>query len=268
MIEQIADYFSLSIWDWFTALIAVLSLIIAVCAFSIAIKTYHVSKKTLASQEQTEKNTTPIINMKIQEIIFNKMLVNLYFDRMKIKAIWNLLKSKDYNYYLTDSVWDTYLIDIDSIHYELFYNESNKFEDIDNLRKRAKDYNAVILSLRDSTKNDVSHDTIEALFRTALNIIDKFPHHFWLIQKEIFGREERYLIPLNNIYASDLILYNRYKAMSPEDLNAVPINYNGDESFILYLGELPFPKNMVLIEIDEEINKHMKRFAPYLIEHK
>ena len=91
MVKEFAEYFSLTIWDWFTAIVAVISLIVAVFAFVIAIKTYRVSKKTLASQQQTEKNTTPVINLKIQELILNKMIENLYFDRMELMAIWTLL---------------------------------------------------------------------------------------------------------------------------------------------------------------------------------
>lgn len=261
MVKEFAEYFSLTIWDWFTAIVAVISLIVAVFAFVIAIKTYRVSKKTLASQQQTEKNTTPVINLKIQELILNKMIENLYFDRMELMAIWTLLKSKNYTHYLVDAIWDGYIIDINSVHYELFYDESIDFQHIEDLRKRIKDYNMVLLSLKESIRIQANQDTIEALFSTLFRIINLLPWNFLSIQNDVFNKEESHLIPLHEMYQGISFCLDAYK-----DVNKKPIYFEEDDVYLILMGKIPFPRIQILLSTDDEVEKNIKRLSHYLIE--
>ena len=77
MIKEFADYFSLSVWDW-------MAVVVALCSLAVACLSLLIAKKTLASQQQTEKNTLPIINLQTQDVLLDRLYEELFNANISI----------------------------------------------------------------------------------------------------------------------------------------------------------------------------------------
>lgn len=114
MIKEFAEWLDLTIWDWIAVAVSFCSLLVAVLSFIIA-------RQTLKSQRQTEKNTMPIINVGIQELLLNELILKLLDGHIRITALWYLLNEKKYVFYPSEHILEKIHIPIDTIHVDLFY---------------------------------------------------------------------------------------------------------------------------------------------------
>ena len=147
MVKEIAEYFSLNIWDWIAVMIAFSSFVVA--SFS-----FYIAKKTLQSQVQTEKNTMPIITIKIQEFLFGNLVLKLLDAHVKLTALWHLLNDKDYTQYPSEHILEKLIIDKSIIHTELFYNQEDNYRDIEGYIELIENYNININVLNNHLKNE------------------------------------------------------------------------------------------------------------------
>ena len=169
MIQRIVDYFSLTPWDWFTAIVGFVSLIVAISAFIIAKRTYSVSKMTLASQKQTEQNTMPIINIEIQEFLLKEFIFKLLDGQIRISAIWYILHGKNYEYYPSEQILDKLKVSTESIHTELFYNRTEDYLFLQGLLNMTIEYNINISVLNNHLSNNAIDNNL--LYQEFNNIL-------------------------------------------------------------------------------------------------
>lgn len=166
MIKEFAEYFSLNIWDWIALLVALSSLCVA--SFS-----YVVARRTLTSQKQTEKNTTPSINVNVQVLLFRELVKDMFDSHIKLKAISVLIKNNKDSYIFPNSIWDNLILERSNIHCELFYNEIEKFRYVSELYKKVCDYNSNIMTLKEYAKLNMNYTVIEQI----LEEMDKIQLH-------------------------------------------------------------------------------------------
>lgn len=134
-IEHFAKSAGLNIWDWLAAIIAVVSLLVAAASLIIA-------TKTLKSQEATQRNTTPVINITIQKMLWKKLIIKLYINLMKMYSLSLQLGKEKYKkkpevYYIKG-----FCIEPDEyIHEELFYSDEQRFKSAHRVKENIEHYN-------------------------------------------------------------------------------------------------------------------------------
>ena len=133
MIKDFAEFLSLTIWDW-------MAFVIALFSFCVAFMSLMIAKKTLASQQQTEKNTMPIINLKTQEVLFGKLMSDTYRTRISLEALW-LLVREEKKAYLSKHIINSLKLDSELLHCELFYNNPTFYLQVNDLQKKIKYFN-------------------------------------------------------------------------------------------------------------------------------
>lgn len=165
MWKDFIDYFKLTPWDWFSAIVAFFSLIVAISAFVIA-------KRTLASQKQTEKNTMPIIDSTIQEFLLKEFVLMLLDGQIRICALWNVLYKNNYSCYPSEQILEKVKIPTNTIHPELFYNNKDHYHVINGLLNMLSEYNTNISVLNNHlSKTSIPKNLINTEFSgiVALN---------------------------------------------------------------------------------------------------
>jgi len=167
MIKEFAEYLSLTIWDW-------LAVSVAFCSLFVACLSYYIARRTLKSQQQTEKNTMPIINTSIQEFLLREFIIKLFDGHIKITAIWYLLNDKKYNNYPSEQILDSVKIPQTYIHCELFYNNPSFFRTIEGLEDMVNEYNCAVATLNNHLhENTINNDIYYKEFKNLIHINDR-----------------------------------------------------------------------------------------------
>jgi hypothetical protein len=139
MIEDFAQNWHLTTWDWLAFIIAILSFMVAGVSMIIAVK-------TLRSQRKTEENTTPIMTFQIQEFLLERLYVSLFDGYIRLKALSDVLARMDFEAYpLSDRVEDS-VLPIDDIHCELYYRDKENYHKLRGLRDKVELYNRRLAS--------------------------------------------------------------------------------------------------------------------------
>lgn len=140
-IKEFAELYSLNVWDWFAAIIAVSSLIIAISSLVIACK-------TLKSQKETQKNTAPIVTINIQEMLWIRLLQKIHNNIRKLVALQLLLGKNKYKASPDESFIQSFCVPInDFVHEELFYNNERIFAYVHELKEELSNFNNYFLSI-------------------------------------------------------------------------------------------------------------------------
>ncbi len=157
-IKDFAELYSLDIWDWFAAIIAVSSLIIAISSLVIACK-------TLKSQKETQKNTAPIITINIQEMLWISLLQKIHNNIRELVALQLLLKKNKYKVKPHESFIKSFCVPVnDFVHEELFYNNELFFSHVHKLKEELFNFNNYFLSIANHLDNNIiSSETIERM---------------------------------------------------------------------------------------------------------
>ena len=140
IVKHFAERWGFNIWDWSAVLIALFSFLLAICSFWVALK-------TLRSQKQTQKNTTPIMSLSIQESLLMETIAYAYQTIIQMYALSVLLSRKKHKLIPEESVIQGFCLPIDYIHEELFYEDENKFGRIHYLKNSIEGYNRYIKSV-------------------------------------------------------------------------------------------------------------------------
>lgn len=261
MIKEFAEYFSLTIWDWFTAAVAVTSLIVAICAFVVAMKTYSVSKQTLASQIQTELNTTPPINIFIQEFLIKKFLSSLFLAHIEMKAIWHVIKENNYMYHLPISITENLLLPKDNIHRELFYEDESSFREFNDLYNEIDKYNSNIKAINEFAKEKTNKNYLDAIFEQEDKITKKIVYLYIMIMNDEFHySKEKMTEPIYDTYGPK----RDFKIILPDD-GKTPKYFNNDDPFFLLKTEEFEDKTSFIGYMDGCVKSSMEVYSKYLI---
>ena len=139
-VVEFAEKYGLSTWDWVALIITILSFLIAVLSLIIA-------TKTLSSQKQTQKNTTPIMSLAIQETLLMEVIVNAYNTIVELYSLHILMSRNGYKLYPEESLLQSFCLPSDYIHEELFYSDENKYGRIHQLKSVMENYNRYVKSI-------------------------------------------------------------------------------------------------------------------------
>lgn len=135
-----------NIWDWSAVVVSLCSVLIAIVSLCVAVK-------TLKSQKKTEKNTAPLIDVKIQLFLLNNSLRELYESFISITALFSALELTKYRVSPSKQFWDLVYIDTNNFHAELFYGDENRFRKMYYLMSYIKKFNNDVSDLRDRIAN-------------------------------------------------------------------------------------------------------------------
>lgn len=139
-------------WDVAASIIALLSICIAIASFIIAYK-------TLKSQIQTAKNTTPIITQEIQELLLERLFRKIFDNYIVLNALKQIMEQTNYLSYPSEDILSGLKIDDTSIHMELYYNTPSHYKIIHNFLCSIKSYNSKLDVFNEHVKdNHISVD--------------------------------------------------------------------------------------------------------------
>lgn len=255
MIERIVEYFSLTPWDWFTASVAFLSLVVSLFAFVIAKRTYTVSKKTLISQKQTESNTTPAINIEIQKFLLDELITDFFHIHLKFISLWNVLKSTDYEKTLPESIWKELLLDEKYIHRELFYNDTIAYSAFSDLLNGIKNYNTHILALREYLQIGIHKDLVQFLFNEENKLTQKIILSYCCIKVDYYNDSE-----LNVGRIADFFNFGKKNI----DVSKKAKYVDEYDSFFAVRGAVKPSEKEALLDMDEFIENYIKWYTHFL----
>ena len=250
MVEDFAKYLSLNVWDWIAVSIAVFSLLVAVMSFLIA-------KKTLASQKQTEKNTMPVINLTIQEFLLTQLVVKLLDAYIKLTALWNIVVVKDYAYYPSEHIMLKLKIDNSIIHPELFYNNPDYYKVVEGFLEMINNFNINLDVLSQHiTSENIENNMISNEFYSLISANNRIAEKWGKIMSIIFNYDSHQIaLILNSLTEQYNNTSKRIKLKYYEPKNDV----------YLSLLDTQAQKNAMMLFLDKETSKHIKVFSQYLI---
>ena len=253
MIETLryfVENWGISIWDWITASVTICSFVVAICAFIIA-------RKTLKSQKQTEKNTMPIINMKIQEFLFSGLVLKLLDAHMKLAALWYLLNEKDFSFYPSEHILEKLKIDKNLIHAELFYGDFEDYRVVEGFLDMLNSYNINIAILNEHLKspvisNEMLYNEFYSLVHENNRLADKWAINMW----SLFHYDKKNYVSLLQPFL-DQINFNEGDKLNLK-------YYDENEIYIRFL-RTDIQKKKLLLFMENRTIEHMKEFSIYLI---
>ncbi len=136
----------------------------------ISLVTLVVALLTLRSQKHTERNTMPIINESVQELLFEDLIIRLLDAQIRIAAGWNVCAKKKYDFYFSERYLNVIRIPLELIHVELFYNDRDNYRTVKGLYDSVREYNEHIDVLEEHMKNK---DIDKNLIHKEFNLLTK-----------------------------------------------------------------------------------------------
>ena len=251
MIKEFAEWLDLTIWDWIAVTVSFCSLLVAVLSFIIA-------RQTLKSQRQTEKNTMPIINVGIQELLLNELILKLLDGHIRITALWYLLNEKKYVFYLSEHILEKIHIPIDTIHVDLFYGNKQQYRTMQGLLDMIKNYNVGIGVLNSHLKNkSIVPEVLNNEFYYLINTNDRIAEMWGKVMSLMYGYEANEKSEIFNIFLGDIT----------DDLmkNTEILHYKNDEVYSQFFVDIEMKKKIIVFMENKTIIL-MKEFSNFLIE--
>lgn len=164
-IKQFAENYSLNIWDWFAAIIAFVSLLIAISSLIIAFQ-------TLRSQRATQRNTTPIITLEIQKKIWQKLIERLCNHMNEMRGLKILIDRNKYTKIPEGYYFQNFCISPeDYIHEELFYTNEYRFASVHRLKEQLNSYNNYFTNIAIQVNNHHLTETMLNKMIEKTNIV-------------------------------------------------------------------------------------------------
>ncbi len=121
-------------WDW--------------AAFAIAAFALYIAIRTLKSQKATQENTTRIMTMNIQKMLFVILIKQYYYKIQYLHVLRIKLQKCNYKKKPEESfIQSLCIIPENYIHEELFYENEDNYGDIHWLKKHIMEYNLYVNSV-------------------------------------------------------------------------------------------------------------------------
>lgn len=155
-VKEIATDLGFNVWDWCAVLISICSVFIALASLLIA-------SKTLKSQKKTEQNTLPIINKDVQLTLLSQIIRDVYDTYVLLCSLDFLLQETDYNKKPSSHFWNLVKLNSDTIHEHLFYNDSNKYTSIHELKVQIDTFNYSLDSLKETLQLSIKNNKMYEL---------------------------------------------------------------------------------------------------------
>ena len=252
MINLIADFakrFFLDKWDW-------VAVIVAFCSLCVAMVSLIIAYRTFKSQKQTELNTMPIINTRIQEFLLNEFMLNLLDGQTQIGALWHLLCSEHFMYYPSEQLLERNKISIDTIHTELFYNNPDYYHCINGLVNMTKDYNQNIDVLNSHLRNSsISIDLLNNEFETIVKQNETIASTWIKVMSIVYGYDKKKLASV----------FDNILKTAPQD-EEYELKYFGEEGEIYTeFCEDARKKKLILNLMDSRVKLFIAEYKNYLI---
>lgn len=140
-IEQTAKNTSAYPWTVSAFIVACLSLGVAIPAAVFAYRSMVYAKKTLAAQEQTERNTYRL-EPEVQKDLLIEMCRHLYRNLVCSYTIGEKMRLSQYLVYPSEEHLVKMKVNLEDIHDELFYKQEDEFFMISKLYVLLRNYNA------------------------------------------------------------------------------------------------------------------------------
>ena len=160
---------------WITVLLSALAFITSLITLCYTYRTYK-------SQIQTQENTIPRANKKIQRYLLNDLILSLFEGHIRLTALWYIMSETKYNYYPSEQILRKSKVSSDIIFTYLFYKDDKKSEsknndDFNNYKvvqgfsEMLNDYNKSIDELDNCLKNKKT--PTELIYREFNNILNR-----------------------------------------------------------------------------------------------
>ena len=196
-IDSIAQTLHVTTWDWVAVCIALSSFIVAIMSIIIAIKTLH-------SQRQTEKNTMPIMNNNIQEMLLKEMIRDVFDGYLRMTAINLSLGEMNYNSYPTEEKILELKIPTNMLHIDLYYNEIDKYHCLKGLANMIQQYNLRIDLLYEKLKSvNIPSDFVKETMDNLLYRNAQIANTWWYVMTLMF----RYSDKMKSLVFEDILQY-------------------------------------------------------------
>lgn len=194
LVEEFAQRYGLNTWDWIT-------LSITMATFFTSFVALIVAYKTLKSQQKTEANTTPDLNVEIQLSLFgsfmNKYLLSIYSF---LTFNFALVKT-DFETKPTSPFWSKFINPNDYLFERVFYSDAANFTRFKEFISTSTAFkNGIdrlkVLYEKKATKEEIK-DEIDAIQRFAEESLFCSIH---VLHKTFELSEDRCLEYLENLY--------------------------------------------------------------------
>lgn len=251
-VKEIATDYGFNVWDWCAVLISFCSAIVALVSLLIA-------SKTLKSQKKTEKNTTPLIDKKIQIFLLNNSLRELYESLVSVTALFSALELTNYKVYPSKQFWKLVYLDSSNFHKELFYGEEEKFRELYYLVSYIEKFNSDVSDLQECiSKKDITNSLKrEIILHISEDIGDLL--QLWtkvylsslgLTKSDMLELIEKYFIKcshckFNTIYNDEKKLIKYYIQNSPFETQVEEIvnTFSSRIAYLVYAYSLDYNKS-------------------------
>ena len=140
-IERTAENTSAYPWTISAFIVSFLSLAVAIPAAVFAYKSMVYAKKTLTSQEQTERNTYRL-EPEVQKDLLIEMCRHLYRNMVCSYTLGEKMRQSNYLTYPSEEHLMKMKVNLEDIHDELFYKQEAEFFAISKLYVLLRNYNA------------------------------------------------------------------------------------------------------------------------------
>jgi hypothetical protein len=251
MVKEIAEYLSLTVWDW-------LAVTVALCSLFIAILSFIIAKKTLMSQRQTEQNTMPIITLKIQEQLLNDLILRLLDGHIRMTALWYLLNEKKYAQYASEYILAEVKIPQEIIHVDLFYKDQDRYRAVQGLLDMVCNYNYRIEVLNSHLKDQtISSELLYNEFFNLIKLNDRIAETWDKIMTILYNYDIR---------MKSTIFESLLKEVNKEELNEAKSRYyKEDEIYTRFFADST-QKQYIISFMERKTQILIKEFSAFLID--
>lgn len=249
MIREFAEWLDLTVWDWVAVSVALCSLIVAVLSFVIA-------RQTLKSQRQTERNTMPIINIDIQELLLNELILRLLDGHIRITALWYLIDEKKYAFYPSEYILDKIVIPIDTIHVDLFYSNKQQYRTMQGLLDMIKNYNISIEVLNSHLKNkSIASEVLNNEFSHLINTNDRIADTWGKVMSLMYDYKTKDKSDIFSLFLGEI----------SDDMikNTEILHYKEDEVYTHFFADSE--KKKIIVFMETKTIALMDEFSNFLI---
>lgn len=188
---------SIDSWDFIAVIIAFCSFCVAICSFCVALRSYFIAKKTLTSQQQTEKNTTPLMDEGVQNFLMKENLYQIYDAFNNLNALKSVLDKCHYKSFPFSGIQNDLEISPDFIHIEIFYSQVNTFHAFKGFINAIRQYNSKLSYFFESLRNQELHEShYSIMMDNFIDSVNRMVHYWMIIMKKCYSMNENELSAL------------------------------------------------------------------------
>lgn len=196
------SYFKKNIWDF-------IAVIIAFFSFCVALRSYFIAKRTLRSQQQTEINTTPLMNKDVQNFLMKENLFQLYDAYNNLSALKCVLEGCHYSSFPYGGIKQDLEINSDFIHLEIFYTQVTTYHMFKGFTDTIRKYNTSLSYFFNSIcKKELNESYYAEMMDDFIESVNRMVHYWIIIMKKCYLMNEvdlsEIMNKMTNLFEYDL----------------------------------------------------------------